>query len=1102
MTVINKNIYLVQRTTDTPEQNPIPENIAQTIYLDVADTDALSQFNFDVTQDFHTFIGTVTGLTDAYYTIGNSGVVGNLVTLYPNIYKRSLISANLYLPGVLISGYEPSVSGQINFSTDSDTVSYVDLVAKDFTTNTVTGLLDTYNVLDVTSVLSGLNYSSSWTTGVPLQIGMIPVFGNTGLLALNFSDSYLSFSYNTVEPFAPRNVQVEAGYKSVDISWDPPVDDGGDPILEYVVEYAIQTNFAYSDFTVGATVTDTSATVNNLVNGTDYVFRVAARNAVGLGAYSDFSDVVAPDVSAAPRASNTFNDANYTRIRLRRDTASNWSGVNPILGLGEPGYETDTSLLKIGDNNTTWNELDYVKVDNDSIVFPDDRDVYLTIGDSEINEDSPRISLNLSDSEKLNIVANNGIDLEYNPGFNSLVFSLDSVFNPFNSGELHSPFSRGRPGSVNYDNEYIYICTDINSWKRVPIETKLWFDPDSIAISLNSGDYPSITEIYFSGFNAIVTSDGDPFPAKASTNLANDGTTARSDFFQAYQIQDQNYNFSFRYRGGKNTSSSEIATSGYNGIFSNGVLFSAPQAGLEAVGIYSPPEGLHYNRTHFGTFFKVDDCGGYVNFAREYAYYDGRFLTRCWDDPLVYNNNPYYSGSNYEGDHFRYADGHSKILGFCFDGYPIYGPFGYTDSETADSGVTLMTSSYVTKSTDDHRPTGWKYTNAISVNDINYNLTAGAFIEDFEYAEGSGLLDQYNGRYAVTPEYPDGTYAYYLTFTSSGLLIPKYPYIIGNYSKERKVKQDLVPSLNPITVDGYFPLFTSAEAAENYGLLNGGDGTYTQYTIFGEIYYMPNGVANINIPAAPTDITLSENRISEKATIDAVIGVFTTTDENIDDTHTYSLVSGDGSDDNDNFSIYNNELRVNSILSYGVQDSHAIRVRSTDQTDRFFEKQFTVSVLEGTTFTSLSIVSGTSLLIAGSGHVFGSETQGTASDITYTWSMIGSPYASGVDFDNSYFEVNTTNLPERNDETVNIFLTAKSISAFNTLSDTTSFTLDHSEEPVCVAGYYPLYSSQHDAERDPNGDGTAHMHTVLGVIYWMPNGLSEFYHGTFDCDSL
>ena len=48
-----------------------------------------------------------------------------------------------------------------------------------------------------------------------------------------------------------------------------------------------------------------------------------------------------------------------TRIKLRRDTATRWQNINPVLSLGEPGVETDTGKMKIGDGNKTWNLLDY-----------------------------------------------------------------------------------------------------------------------------------------------------------------------------------------------------------------------------------------------------------------------------------------------------------------------------------------------------------------------------------------------------------------------------------------------------------------------------------------------------------------------------------------------------------------------------------------------------------------------------------------------------------------------------------------------------------------------------------------------------------------------
>ncbi len=51
------------------------------------------------------------------------------------------------------------------------------------------------------------------------------------------------------------------------------------------------------------------------------------------------------------------------RFQLRRDTAANWTSVNPILGPGEPALETDTLLVKYGDGATAWNDLPYAALD-------------------------------------------------------------------------------------------------------------------------------------------------------------------------------------------------------------------------------------------------------------------------------------------------------------------------------------------------------------------------------------------------------------------------------------------------------------------------------------------------------------------------------------------------------------------------------------------------------------------------------------------------------------------------------------------------------------------------------------------------------------------
>jgi len=55
------------------------------------------------------------------------------------------------------------------------------------------------------------------------------------------------------------------------------------------------------------------------------------------------------------------------RIQYRRDTAANWTAANPVLALGEPGWETDTKLRKVGDGTTVWSGLNYQAPDYPTI---------------------------------------------------------------------------------------------------------------------------------------------------------------------------------------------------------------------------------------------------------------------------------------------------------------------------------------------------------------------------------------------------------------------------------------------------------------------------------------------------------------------------------------------------------------------------------------------------------------------------------------------------------------------------------------------------------------------------------------------------------------
>ena len=92
---------------------------------------------------------------------------------------------------------------------------------------------------------------------------------------------------------------------------------------------------------------------------------------------------------------------------------------------------------------------------------------------------------------------------------------------------------------------------------------------------------------------------------------------------------------------------------------------------------------------------------------------------------------------------------HSPLIGWAGDGFPIYLNRGYKKAKKASNKFKTLKSSYIVRS--GTRPSGPGGT---------YD---GTYEEDFRYKKKAGNLDRANGRFQVTPEYPEGTYCYILT---------------------------------------------------------------------------------------------------------------------------------------------------------------------------------------------------------------------------------------------------------------------------------------------------------------------------------------------------
>tara|TARA_R100001480_G_scaffold10362_1_gene18894 strand:+ start:4688 stop:17521 length:12834 start_codon:yes stop_codon:yes gene_type:complete len=127
---------------------------------------------------------------------------------------------------------------------------------------------------------------------------------------------------------------------------------------------------------------------------------------------------------------------------------------------------------------------------------------------------------------------------------------------------------------------------------------------------------------------------------------------------------------------------------------------------------------------------------------------------------------------------FDKITGHSPIIGWAYDGNPIYGPFGYSEADNINSSIKILTPSYKTNTTEVvNRPTGY---------------ADGFFVQDHIF-DGTGDLDIHNGRFCKTPEFPNGIYAYFTTVglgTATNKLEGIYPYFIGNTYRSPFIKEN------------------------------------------------------------------------------------------------------------------------------------------------------------------------------------------------------------------------------------------------------------------------------------------------------------------------
>jgi len=220
-----------------------------------------------------------------------------------------------------------------------------------------------------------------------------------------------------------------------------------------------------------------------------------------------------------------------------------------------------------------------------------------------------------------------------------------------------------------------------------------------------------------------------------------------------WEPMNKNYLFKIRLNPVQNTGTPTLAPYGHIGIFTNGMSLYNP---LDAKSWENEntwfQNAFYFEHIDLQTF---DICMGHPNGNFEYH---SHVSPKChWDETN--------------------STVHAPLIGFAFDGFPIYGCYGYTNP-VGTGPIKKINSSYRLRNITERTtlPDGTVLaSNLYGPTLSTYPL--GAYAQDYEYVPGLGDLDEHNGRFCVTPEYPNGIYCYFATLDDN--LVPAYPYLIG-----------------------------------------------------------------------------------------------------------------------------------------------------------------------------------------------------------------------------------------------------------------------------------------------------------------------------------
>ncbi|MFM7544129.1 MAG: YHYH protein [Ignavibacteria bacterium] len=277
--------------------------------------------------------------------------------------------------------------------------------------------------------------------------------------------------------------------------------------------------------------------------------------------------------------------------------------------------------------------------------------------------------------------------------------------------------------------------------------------------------------VRYSANNVYVSTNGIPtYP----TGPFQDGNPS--------QAQSQNGIFRFPLKAVKNEGAPVKTTMGNIGLFINGVALFDPRDGVSwsnaqqrVLGgpIMGKGDGI-WNRDAIVAERIGFDCSKGHPAMGNYHHHQNPSAFKL-DKKVIYDVCSLYDA---EGLYTINPGVHSPLIGFAYDGFPVYGAYGFKNPD-GTGGLVRMQSGYRLRSIS----TRTHYADGTDVTDgppVNTTFPLGYFNEDYEFVSHPGeedYLDVHNGRFCITPEYPNGTYAYFCTVDEQWN--SAYPYAVG-----------------------------------------------------------------------------------------------------------------------------------------------------------------------------------------------------------------------------------------------------------------------------------------------------------------------------------